>query len=92
MGLVAPAPTPNTLNAGTPRMAAITAVTTTASTRLIQKLEIPTREDENPGGIAAYAEEGGVAEAGDARVSPDDVKAHPEEGVDHHLRDEAGDE
>ena len=92
MGFAAPAPTPNTRKAGTPRIAAITAVTMMASSRLSQKLEMPDFEDEDAGGVASDSEEGGVAETGDARVAPDDVQAHSEEAVDHHLGDQAGHE
>ena len=48
MGLTAPAPTPNTRKAGTPRMAAMTAVTMMASSRPSQKFEMPTFEHHEP--------------------------------------------
>ena len=42
MGLAAPAPTPKTRKAGTPRIAATAAVTRMASNMLSQKFESPT--------------------------------------------------
>ncbi len=45
--------------------------------------------DHDGGGVAADPEEGGMAEAGDVRIAPDEVEARGEEPVDHHLADEA---
>ena len=92
MGLEAPAPTPNTRKAGTPRIAATAAVTKMASSRLEPEIREPGLADDDRGGVGSHPEEGRVAETRDIRVAPDEIQTQTEEAEDHHLRDQARNE